>query len=222
MGLVDEILAGPGPSGLYTTTLFRFKTRLLEELAVAIELGRSFVRPEYQRDYSPLALLWKAIGRFVVENPRYRLLFGPVSISNQYQSVSKSLMMAFLQANRYRPSLGRLVKPRCSPHLAFRRPWDPANTARVAHDLDEVDELVSAIEADGRTVPTLLRQYLKLNARLLAFSRDPHFSDVVDSLMLVDLTEVDRAILTRYMGREEARGYLQHQGSSFQVLRSTC
>jgi putative hemolysin len=210
LGLVDEILSRTGPSGLYTTTLFRFKPRLLDQLTCAIELGRSFVRPEYQRDYAPLMLLWKAIGRFVVQNPRYRLLFGPVSISNEYQSLSKYLMMVFLQANRYRPSLGRLIEPRRSPRLPFFRDWDPARTGRIVRDLDEVDELLREIESNRRAVPTLLRQYLRLNARLLAFSRDPGFSDVVDSLMLVDLIEVDRAILTRYMGREGVEGYLAH------------
>jgi putative hemolysin len=214
MGLVDEILRRMGPSGLYTTTLFRFKPRLLDQLDAAIELGRSFVRTEYQRDYAPLMLLWKAIGRFVVEHPRYRLLFGPVSISNEYQSLSKYLMMVFLQATRYRPSLGRLIEPRRSPRLPFFRDWDPARTGRIVRDLDEVDELLRDIESNRRAVPTLLRQYLKLNARLLAFSRDPTFSDVVDSLMLVDLAEVDREILLRYMGREGVERYLAHHAAA--------
>ena len=73
--------------------------RLMDELNPAIELGRSFVRPEYQRSYTPLLLLWKGIGQFVAQHPQYRVLFGPVSISSDYQSSSQQLLVEFLRAN---------------------------------------------------------------------------------------------------------------------------
>jgi len=85
LGATDEILPGRGPAGLYTTTLFRMSRRLLRELTPGLEMGRSFVRAEYQRSFQPLLQLWKGIGAFVVANPRYRLLFGPVSISASYR-----------------------------------------------------------------------------------------------------------------------------------------
>lgn len=47
------------PRDLYTSTLFRFRPGLLESFHPALELGRSFVRPEYQRSYVALLLLWK-------------------------------------------------------------------------------------------------------------------------------------------------------------------
>jgi hypothetical protein len=65
LGLVDEILARHGKRGLYTHSLFKYRTRLLDSLNPAIELGRSFVRAEYQRSFAPLFLLWSGIGRFV-------------------------------------------------------------------------------------------------------------------------------------------------------------
>lgn len=42
------------------------------------------MRIEFQKSYQPLLLLWKGIGAFIVANPRYRFLFGGVSISNEY------------------------------------------------------------------------------------------------------------------------------------------
>jgi putative hemolysin len=80
-----------GKKGLYTATLFNYSDRFLEQIDPALELGRSFIRPEYQRSFAPLLLLWKAIGRYVAEHPRYKTLFGPVSISNAYQSISREL-----------------------------------------------------------------------------------------------------------------------------------
>jgi hypothetical protein len=64
------------------------------------------------------------------------------------------------------------------------------------------------MESDGKGVPVLLRQYLKLKARLIGFNVDPQFGDALDALMMVDLTVVDRSILDRYFGREEAARFL--------------
>jgi hypothetical protein len=74
--------------------------------------------------------------------------------------------------------------------------------------IEDVSRLVRSIEPDGKDVPVLLRQYLKLNAKLLGFSVDASFGNVLDGLIVVDLADVDPAILPRYMGRTEAREFL--------------
>jgi hypothetical protein len=66
------------------------------------------------------------------------------------------------------------------------------------------------MESDGKAMPVLLRQYLKLNARALAFSVDPEFGNVLDALMVVDLTTVPPNILRRYFGDAGATTYLAH------------
>ena len=70
MGATDRILTTHGAEGLYTSTLFRYDDRVLQRLNPALELGRSFVRAEYQRSYAALALLWKGIGQIVLRSPR--------------------------------------------------------------------------------------------------------------------------------------------------------
>jgi hypothetical protein len=137
------------------------------------------------------------------------MLFGPVSISNEYNCLTRQLLVAFLRMNRYLPNLGRLVRPRSAPRFSPIREWDERSTGTAIRDLAEVDELINEIEADRRGMPVLLRQYLKLNARLLGFNVDPHFGDVLDALMLVDLTTVEPAILSRYMGRDAATAFLK-------------
>lgn len=212
LGLTDEIVAEHGGAGLYTQTLFRYDRRLLDRLSPAIELGRSFVPARYQRDYAPLLLLWKGIGRFVVANPRYRRLFGPVTISHDYSSVSKHLLMAFLEATRRLPDLARLVVPRDPPPRARRRD-EGVVAGRTAFDLDEADALIADIEADGRGLPVLLRQYLKLNARLLGWNVDRRFGRALDGLMLVDLVDVPRPLLARYLGKDGAATFLAAHGT---------
>jgi putative hemolysin len=207
LGLTDEILPRFGPDGLYTTTLFHLGDALLRGLTPAIELGRSFVRPECQREFAPLMLLWAGIGQFVARHPRYRRMFGPVSISNDYSSLTKQLLATFLTIHNGLPRLARLVTPRNPPRFGPGRRWETELACSVARSLDDVDALVAEIEQDRRGVPVLLRQYLRLGARLLGFNVDPDFGNVLDGLMLIDLLDVEPVVLNRYMGRENADAF---------------
>jgi putative hemolysin len=202
MGLTDEIVASRGIKGLYTSTLFRYDTRLLERLSPAIELGRSFVRDEYQRSSSALLLLWKGIARFVTRSRKYRVLFGPVSISSRYGDRSQQLLRAFLAQNFYRRELGELVQAVTPP---TDRPFPVGVDPAVISDVRALDELIAGHENDGKGIPVLLRQYLRLNATLLGFNVDSAFGNALDALMMVDLADVAPAILTRYFGKAEAR-----------------
>ena len=203
IGATDDILAASGVAGLYTRTLFDYGDALMAQLGPALELGRSFVAPAYQRDFSPLLLLWKGISRFVARHPRYRRLFGVVSISDAYESTSRQLMIKFLQTTRFDADLGRLVRARNPPAPARDGLVETATVER----LEDVSALIRGLEPDGKDIPVLLRQYLKLNARLLGFSIDPAFGNVLDGLVVVDLDDVEPAILTRYMGRDEAAAF---------------
>ncbi|MBI5764796.1 MAG: lysophospholipid acyltransferase family protein [Planctomycetes bacterium] len=211
MGQTDVLLKRFGADGLYTSTLFNYRPRLLEQLTPGLELGRSFVIPDYQRNFSPLLLLWKGIGRFVALHPRYRRLFGAVSISDDFQSMTKQLLMAFLKANSFDHELASLVRPKKPPKVQRFRDAEPRCLATMVNDVADVEELVSEIESNRRNVPVLLRQYLKLNAKLLGFNIDPDFGDVLDGLVMVDLAKVDRTILNRYLGMDNVAEFLAFQ-----------
>jgi len=208
IGRTDRIMATRGLVGLYTRTLFRYDERLIARLSPALELGRSFVRAEYQKNYNALLLLWKGIGQFVARHPHYRVLFGPVSISSRYSDTSHRLLMSFLQQNHRNADLAELVEA--------INPGEPnsAPPTAIPRSIEEADRLVAQEEKDGKGAPILLRQYLRLNAKLLGFNVDPEFGDALDALMMVDLTTVDTAILNRYLGCQEAARFLAwHRGS---------
>lgn len=198
----SDLVAGRRVAGLYTRTLFRFGRRLLDELGPALELGRSFVTADYQRDFGTLALLWKGIGRFVVRHPRYRVLFGPVSISADYTPASRELLVGTLLQTRLDRTLSPLVRPKRPLAVSSARGDTPSFA------VDELQAVVAELEPDGKAMPVLLRHYLKLGGRLLAFSVDPAFGHVVDGLIVVDLLDVDRATLQRYMGLEGLASFL--------------
>lgn len=213
LAATDDVLARHGLAGLYTRTLFRYPQALLRDLGPALELGRSFVRREFQRDYQPLLLLWRGIGALVAAEPRYRTLFGPVSVSAEYGPTTRQLLARLLLASR-----GSLLQSFVVPRRPLRS--DAADGAdalvhsRVAGNLSEVEAIVRELESDRRGLPVLLRHYLRLNAKLLGFSVDPAFGDVMDGLVVVDLLDVDRALLNRYLGRDAARAFRAAHGGS--------
>jgi hypothetical protein len=127
-------------------------------------------------------------------------MFGPVSISNDYNSMSKELIMEFLERHRLSTPFAKLVTPRNPPQRRGIACWTDRERAEATSDLLHVERLLEEIERGQRAVPVLLRQYLRLNARLLAFNVDPDFGEVIDALMLVDLTQIDERIVRHYVG----------------------
>lgn len=216
IGQVDRLMAQQGAAGLYTSTLFRFKPQFLEKMQNALELGRSFIRPEYQRSYAPLLLLWKGIGHYLVANPHYRYLFGPVSISADYGNPSRQLMTSTLTRYYLVDELTGLVSPRLPvPLKPLKIAGLPARTSEpLLRDMEEISALVADLEADNKGIPVLLRHYLGLGGKLLAFNLDPSFSDVIDGLLLVDLHQTDTKQLQRYMGESGYQHYFKSQFSA--------
>jgi hypothetical protein len=195
LGPTDLILAKFGRPGLYTSTLFEFEPPFLDHLNPGLELGRSFVAPAYQRSVGALAGLWKGIGRFITRNPRYQKLFGPVSISRDYTPISRDLIVHFLRTTRRDPSLSPLVRPL---HPFAPGTTEPALISPHLNSIEEVSARIAEVEPDGKGVPVLLRQYLKLNATLLEFNVDPVFSNCLDALLLVDLRHAPPRLVQRF------------------------
>lgn len=202
LGLADEIIRRFGRKGLYSYSLFKFKRSFIYKVNPALELGRSFVAPAYQRSFSPLMLLWKGISHFVMANPRYSTLFGPVSISDEYSNTSKQLLIDFLRMNEFDKQLSKTLRPR-NPY-AWCRDIKQHTSSEVQRlkGLDELSELMADIEIDNKGVPVLIRQYLKMGGRMLGFNVDSDFSNVVDGLIYVDLLQTDGKTLAKYMGHE--------------------
>ena len=216
LGRADSIVRHFGKSGLYTSTLFQYKEPVLDQIGSAIEVGRSFVRSEYQRSYTPLLLLWRGIGQFVVNRPRYHTLFGTVSINNEYDAVSRELIRLFLRANNYLPDLAKWIRARNPMAKTKVKGVDAATTEFLVKDPNDISELLHDLESEQKHLPILLKQYLKLGGRLMGFNLDPGFGDVLDGLIFVDLRETDPRMLERYMGREGARSFLSYHNKKYE------
>ncbi|MDB4504800.1 GNAT family N-acetyltransferase [Akkermansiaceae bacterium] len=203
LGRTDLILAEFGFEGLFTSSLCDFEEPLLDYLNPALELGRSWVVPDYQRSIHALLGLWKGIGQFVARYPRYHKLFGAVSISDDYTFLSQNLIVRYLRRTKSDVTWGERVRAL----LPFQDM--PEELSSSFQSIDEVSACVASNEPDGKGVPVLLRQYFKMNATLLDFAFDPNFMNCLDAMVLVDLKQAPARLLNKYMGKEGYAKFLK-------------
>ncbi len=187
IGLGGEIIRRYGSRGFYTSSLFRMSGEMNDILSQSIELGRSFITAEYQKQRMPLFLLWKGILAVLITSPEYRYVIGPVTISGSYQEISKGLIMEFVKRHYYDHELAAFVKPRTPYKTKVGQVDQDALLNATENDLKKLDKIISEIEPSSFTIPVLLKKYLHQNARILGFNLDPKFNNALDGLMLLDL-----------------------------------
>lgn len=209
-GKGKDIIDRYGVSGFYINTLFKIDKRFTPVLEQSIELGRSFIVPDYQRKPLPLFLLWKGILYFLIKNPEYRYLIGPVSISNRFSDYSKGVIIRFMKSNYYDHNFARYIKSR----NRFRVPIKDDEFDLIfanSDDLGKLDKFIQEVELHDYRMPVLLKKYVKLNGKLIGFNVDPKFNNALDGLLILDLFRVpietitslskeinDRSILERF------------------------
>jgi putative hemolysin len=196
LGLGDEIFYSIGKKGFYVSELFKIKTQFTSVLKKSIELGRSWIRKEYQTKPLPLFLLWKGILKYLIDNPRYRYLIGPVSISNSFSKFSKSLIVDYINRNHFDEELAQYIRPR----KKFKVDFSSIDTDLLMAGEDSfkgLDQLISEVETRNMKVPVLLRQYIGLNAKIICFNIDPKFADCLDGFLVLDLEKVPQDILDK-------------------------
>ena len=196
IGKGDEILDTLGKRGFYLSELFKIKEPLYPILRQGIELGRSWVRKEYQQKPLPLFLLWKGILKYFLDHPQYRYMFGPVSISNNFSKLSQSLIVDYITKNHFDYELAHYVKPK-NKFKADLSPIDTDLLVESSDSLKDLDGLISDIESSHIKIPVLLRQYINLNAKIICFNIDPKFSDSLDGFLIVDAQKIPAEMLEK-------------------------
>jgi len=192
LGRTDELLKNTGTNGLYLSQMFDFKPGFINRTRPCLEMGRSFIIPDFQRSYYALQLLFKGIGAFVGQFPQYQTLYGTVSISQQY-SVTSALLIreallnksSLVAAHRELPSA---VPAEMSEYLQ-----------RCTPNLLQLDWLVRQLEADGKGLPVLLRHYAKMHATFYAMGIDPNFAGTPGLLLSVDLAALSLRTRQRFL-----------------------
>jgi len=193
LGLGAEIMKQYGRTGFYTHSLFRLSSKMDNMLEHTIELGRSFIVKSYQRNPVSLLLLWKGILTILLNHKQHNYLIGAVSISNEYKDISKSLIMSYIKNNYFEKDIAAWIKPRNKP--AKRQYKTAQKYLKSINHIDLLDKLVLDMENHRLSVPILIKKYLQINGKVLAFNIDKDFNDVVDALMMLDISQIPEQTL---------------------------
>ena len=190
VGMGKDILVQYGKQGFYTHSLFKMKSGFEPVLEEALELGRSFIVKEYQRKPLSLFLLWKGILYFLLKNPDYRYLIGPVSISNSFTEFTKDLIVRFVESNFFNYEVAKNIVPR-KKYKPGKKYYDEKTLFIQSsnQDFKRLDKFIRDIEPELVT-PVLLKKYISLNAKIIGFNTDPKFNNCLDGLILLDVHDL--------------------------------
>lgn len=190
IGKGKEIIDKYGTKGLYIESLFKISPSIHPILRESLELGRSFIIKEYQKKPVSLFLLWKGLFYYILKNPEYRYLTGPVSISDQFSDLSKFLSVEFLKHYFADPEFSKHIKAR-NEYVSQKHPLvDMDFFLKITNsDINKLENFIRDIEPKFR-LPVLFKKYINLNSKILGFNIDPNFSNCLDVLMILDLSNI--------------------------------
>lgn len=194
IGKGADIVHEYGIGGFYSHSLFKIKEGLIPILKQSLELGRSFIIQEYQRKSMSLFLLWKGVLYFLMKNPEYRYLIGPVSISNNYSTISKELIIRFIMTHYFDWNLARFITPR----KAFKFKSKDQNMNIIIENMDNInklDKFIGDVEDLNTGLPVLLKRYIKLNAKIIGFNIDPKFNKCLDGFLILDVYDIPESTI---------------------------
>ena len=200
MGRTDEIVKARGVTGIYNSEFFSLGNEFVNHVKNGLEMGRAFITAPYQKHPASLDTLWMGIGRFVMKYPQYRLLYGTVSVSSDYSVRSRALIYEYLKCHCMNKKLAEHVEAKTPPCGMELLSEDARLLPSGLADLRLLSAMVSDMEEDGRSIPVLLRQYLRLGGEMISFNVDDEFGSTFDCLVLVDLTKAPDRLMTRYCG----------------------
>lgn len=196
----NEVVAKHGIHGLYCHSLFKLDGEMSAYLTQGLELGRSFVQPKYWGKRS-LDYLWFGIGAFIRKYPKYRYLYGPVSISNALPQAAKELLVYFYQLH-----FGALSNfaPSRSPFRFSQTVLDELKQQFSGQDYkQDFMQLKHLLANMGASVPTLYKQYTELTepggVHFIDFGIDGDFNDCIDGLVLLDIEKLKAKKRQRYL-----------------------
>ena len=190
LGIGSEIIQKQGIKGFYINTLFNFDESFSAYLGKTIELGRSFVTLDYQKEVLPLMLLLRGLSDVVVRYPNIEYFIGPVSISASYPKFYQSLIMEYVSKNHaVSKELAEKAKPITPFHPDFLKVDPEVLLGHNMQGIDKFDKFMFRLSDGAYRVPTLFKKYLKLNAKFLCSNVDPDFNNTLDALLFLKFTD---------------------------------
>lgn len=210
LGRVDKIVKEHGLEGLYATTLFNFDLKFLNMMGSSIELGRSFISPPYQKTAFGLSLLWKGVIAYVSLFKKYYTLFGPVSISPIYSERALALMIRYLEEHRFDKMRAKHITGKHPIQNKLLKNIHVNHIVKQTKNFQDLSDIIEDIDTIPGGAPALLKEYIKLNGKFLAFNVDPQFQNSIDSLIRVDVRDMNFTTLKFLFGKEALEHFMHY------------
>jgi len=196
-GIVNE-------DGLATSELFTFSEKFVDKyLPRTIELGRSFVQPNYQstqlRSKGLYALdnLWDGLGALVLRYPEVNYFLGKVTMYTTYNTEARNILLYFLR--KHFADHDKLVAP-IHP-LEVNIDEERMREIFVGTDYKEDYTILSkAIRSLGENIPPLINSYMKLSPSMKVFGTaiNPGFGGVEETGILIKINDIYAEKIERY------------------------
>jgi hypothetical protein len=185
-----------GHFNLSTTEIFNYTQKIKDEyFPFAIELGRSFVQPDYQPSLSSrkglfsLDNLWDGLGSLVVMNTEYKYFFGKITMYSDFNKEARDLILSFM--DHYFPDEENLV----SIPSPIQRMFDCSPFLNELDGLEykEGHKLLNLkVRELGENIPPLFNSYMNLSPTMRTFGTaiNHHFGDVEETGIMVSIDDI--------------------------------
>lgn len=217
IGLGDEIIKKYGIKGFYINSLFSIDPSLENFLSYTMELGRSYVSVDYQKDIFPLMLLFKGLMLSIVKYPEMKYFIGPVSISSWFPKFYQSIIVHYVKTKHSDEEMSRLITPKTPFVPDFNKVDVNVLMEKNMDSVDKFDRYLMKLSNGDFRMPTLFKKYLKINAKFLCFNVDPDFNNTLDGLLFLrfeDYPKEELMMLIKDNTPEEKARYAARFGIS--------
>jgi hypothetical protein len=179
-----------------TTELFQLSDRFINDyLPYTIELGRSFVQPNFQptvnlrKGMYALDNIWNGLGAIKIQNPDMKYYFGKFTMYPHYNIEARDLIIYFL--HKYFGDKNNLVFPYKSLEIKTPESFLSDQFNGGSYDKD-YKILVQFVRQRHENIPPLVNIYMNLSSTMLYFgtSLNPGFGDVEESGILVTVDDI--------------------------------
>lgn len=191
-----EAMDENGNIHLSTTHYFDFSERFIHEfLPFTIELGRSWVQPNYQPSVNPrkglfaLDNIWDGLGALIKFNPEIKYFFGKVTMYPNYNTDCRDFLLHFM--HHYFPDRDNLMKP----FHPLVQNYDKSYVESQLEGLDFKDGfkvLNGHVRDKGEFIPPLVNIYMNLSPTMRTFGTavNPDFGNVEETGILVTIADI--------------------------------
>ncbi len=194
-----------------TAELFEFSDRFNRDyLSQSIELGRSFVQPEYQptinlkRGLYSLDNLWDGLGAMIIDNPDIKFFFGKMTMYPDYDKTSRDIILYFLR--KYFPDKEHLLTPKFPVKIETGDDYiAPLFTGSTYEENYKI--LIQQIRKHHENIPPLVNAYMNLSPTMVTFGTclNHEFGEVEETGILINIEDIyprkKERHLTSYMKR---------------------